>query len=459
MRHKIRTIHFIGIGGVGMAGLAEVLSHSGYTVSGSDLSDGAAVRRLRRLGISVALGHAAEQVENADCVVYSGAVAADNVERRRAMQRGIPVIPRAQMLGELMRFKPGVAISGTHGKTTVSTLVAQILLAAGWSPTCVIGGQVPALGEGGLTGSGDYVVVEADESDASFLHLQPVLSVVTNIDDDHLETFGNDMERMIDTFEAFLGNLPFYGVAVLCVDDAHTRALADRITTLRCVRYGLADDADIRGEWRGYADGKMEFDLIAGGERTAITLNALGEHNVRNALAAAAVALELGVSRTAIQEGLASFRGVGRRLEEHGEITLGGKTVTLVDDYAHHPTEMTETLKALRLKYADNRLLLIFQPHRFSRTRRLLPSLALAMAMADVVILTDIYPAGEPQPEEDWATPLFEAIPKRQDKHFVESIEAVPHRLGEIVEAGDLLVTMGAGSIGQLPARLKEAAQ
>lgn len=456
MRHDIRAIHFIGIGGSGMAGLAEVMAGMGYQVSGSDVREQASVARLRARGIAVHIGHAAAHVEHADCAVYSSAIGADNAERRAALQRGIPVVPRAQMLGELMRFKPGIAVAGTHGKTTVSSMVASVLHSAGGSPTCVIGGRLLSPAAGELLGDGKYVVVEADESDSSFLHLQPEVAVVTNIDNDHLEAFADDMACLSEAFATFLGNLPFYGTAVLCSDNAAVEAIASRIEAQRVVRYGLDSGADIAAEdIRARADG-MDFTLSAYGERHPMRLGVLGMHNVQNALAAAAVALEVGVPVAEIQKGLEAFAGVGRRLEFYGDIAIGGRRALLADDYAHHPSEISATLAALRAAYPNRRLQLVFQPHRYSRTSRLMQALAQALSAADGVILLPIYSAGEAAPSEDLDAMLLAAI--ETDKAFCAQPQA--QMLAPLLEArlgaDDVLLCMGAGDVGALPPALWE---
>ena len=459
MRHKINLVHFVGIGGSGMAGLAEVMQRMGYAVSGSDLSEQPSLNRLRACGVTVYIGHDAAHVQNADCVVYSGAVSANNMERVAAVARGVPVVPRAQMVGELMRFKQGIAVSGTHGKTTVSSMVAAVLHSAAQSPTCIIGGCVRALEGEDLLGDGDFIVVEADESDASFLHMQPIIAVVTNIDDDHLERFNDDEAVLYESFVNFLKNLPFYGVAVLCADNAPTRRIAKTLKTLRCVTYGLENSAEVCAS-NVRIDGEyMMFDLCAFGERrNGVRLRATGEHNVQNALAALAVGLELGLELSGLLRGLESFSGVGRRLETYGEISLNGCQVLLIDDYAHHPTEIAATLSALRSAYPARRLVLVFQAHRYSRTRRLLAALAGSVSAADEVVLTDVYAAGEPPPLEALGEELFAALPEQTKKSYCADLGDMPAHLRERVQSGDLLVTMGAGSIGRLPDVLVQAA-
>ena len=457
MRHSIKAIHFIGIGGAGMAGLAEVMAGLGYAVSGSDAREQPSLRRLRARGVQVQIGHAAANVGRADCAVYSSAISADNIERRTAVARGIPTIPRAQMLGELMRFKPGIAVAGTHGKTTVSSMVAHLLTVANLSPTCVIGGQLRSLGEGELIGSGDYVVVEADESDASFLHLQPVVAVVTNIDDDHLEAFGGEFANLTAAFANFLGNLPFYGSAIVCCDDPAAAQLAQQSETHRVVRYGLGAQADVRAEnIQAHAD-HMTFKLIAPAVQAEMKVGALGRHNVQNALAATAVALELGVAVEEIGKGLASFAGVGRRLEFYGEVTLHGKRVLLVDDYAHHPSEIRATLAALAAAVPQRRMVVVFQPHRYSRTQRLAAELGQSLSAAQCVVLLPVYAAGETAPQENLADEVRAAV-TAECVSCGERAE-VHTALAKVLQEGDLLVTMGAGDVGALPAELCALAQ
>lgn len=457
MRHRIRAIHFIGIGGAGMAGLAEVMARMGYAVSGSDCREQASLARLRARGVVVHIGHDAAHLAQADCAVYSSAIDADNVERRAALARGIPAIPRAQMLGELMRFKPGIAVAGTHGKTSVSSMVAHVLTRAGLSPTCVIGGRLLSLAEGELIGSGEHVVVEADESDASFLHLQPVIAVVTNIDDDHLEAFGGAFSQLTAAFANFLANLPFYGSAIICCDDPAAAQLAQEIETHRVVRYGLAAQADLRAQdLCAHPDG-MSYTLVAGGECTAMRVRALGQHNVQNALAATAVALELGVPLEEIGEGLASFAGVGRRLEFYGEVRINGSSVLLVDDYAHHPSEIAATLAALAAALPQRRIVVVFQPHRYSRTQRLAAQLGQALSAAQCVITLPVYAAGESAPAQDVSAALHAAI----DAQCIpcaqrEEVYAV---LAQTVAEGDVLVCMGAGDVGALPAEIQAQTQ
>jgi UDP-N-acetylmuramate--alanine ligase len=371
MKHKVRRIHFVGIGGSGMSGIAEVLANLGYQVSGSDLADNAATRRLAKLGVKVFLDHKAQNAEGADAVVVSTAVRADNVEVTAARAKRIPIVPRALMLAELMRLKQGIAIAGTHGKTTTTSLVASILAEGGLDPTFVIGGRLTAAGSNARLGAGDFIVVEADESDASFLHLQPVIAVVTNIDADHMDTYQHDFARLRQAFVQFLQNLPFYGAAVLCADDVHVREILPFVSK-PVLTYGTAADATVRAENISHDGGRMRF--RAWRDKTAfdVTLNLPGHHNVLNALAAIAVATELGVAEKAIVKALAEFSGVGRRFQRYADIPLdGGGAFSLVDDYGHHPAEMAATLAAARGAFPGRRLVLAFQPHRYTRTRDL----------------------------------------------------------------------------------------
>ncbi len=459
MQHKIKTIHFIGIGGVGMAGLAEVLNELGYKVSGSDIHEKPINTRLRNRQINVSIGHSASNVNDVDCVVYSGAVPADNIERLRALERGIPVIPRAQMLGELLRFKKGIAITGTHGKTTVSSMVASILVTAKLSPTCIIGGRFGLSNDNSITGSGDYVVVEADESDASFLYLQPIIAVITNIDNDHLEAFEGSMDVLSNVFKQFLTNLPFYGVAILCADDGGSNKIYNDINTMRCVRYGFSDDADIKAENIQLDDELMIFDLVTKNSNQPMAVRALGTHNVQNALAACAVAMELGIDIDTIKQGLENFSGVERRLQSYGNVILDNKTYLLIDDYAHHPTEITATIKALRNKYPTTRLVLVFQPHRYSRTIQLMPALTNSLSAADVLILTPVYAAGEATPDTNILEQLCSEIPSHVEKHLCNNLDDVPNLIKSIGLDNDLIITMGAGSIGTLPEKILEMAK
>ncbi|MBP6095636.1 MAG: UDP-N-acetylmuramate--L-alanine ligase [Methyloversatilis sp.] len=458
MKHKISHIHFIGIGGSGMSGIAEVLLNQGYAVSGSDLADNAVTRRLAGLGARVIQGHKAENIAGADAVVTSTAVSADNPEVVSARERRIPIVPRAQMLAELMRIKQGIAVAGTHGKTTTTSLIASCLAEGKLDPTFVIGGRLNSAGANARLGAGDFLVAEADESDASFLFLSPVVSVVTNIDADHMDTYGHDFGRLKRAFVDFLNRLPFYGVAVLCVDDANVQEIMPQVPK-QIIRYGLDPSAQVRAE-NVRADGtRMLFDAVRVNGTTTripIELNLPGLHNVRNALAAIAVANEVGVSDQDIARALSEFKGVGRRFQRHGEIALpDGGHFTLVDDYGHHPVEMAATLEAARGAYPGRRLVLAFQPHRYTRTRDCFEDFVRVLSSADAVVLTEVYAAGEAPIVAADGRALARAlrVAGRIEPVFVEDINALPQTLLDTVRDGDVVLSMGAGSIGQLPAR------
>ena len=459
MKHKVRRIHFVGIGGSGMSGIAEVLANQGYQVSGSDLAESATTRRLADLGIHVIIGHNEANVAQADAVVVSTAVKEDNPEVIAARERRIPVVPRAQMLAELMRIKQGVAIAGTHGKTTTTSLVASVLAAGGLDPTFVIGGRLNSAGANAQLGSGEFLVAEADESDASFLFLSPVVSVVTNIDADHMETYGHDFEKLKQAFVDFLHRLPFYGVAVLCIDDANVRDILPRVAK-QVVTYGLDPLANIRAENVRADSGRMHFDCVRTNgsvSRFAVTLNLPGVHNVLNALATIAVATELGVSDAAIVRALAEFKGVGRRFQRYGEIAAKqGGEFTLIDDYGHHPAEMRATLAAVRGAFPGRRIVLAFQPHRFTRTRDCFDDFVAVLSGADALVLGDIYSAGEaPIPGADGRA-LAAAIRAtgQGELRFVADIAAMPQTILDVARAGDVVITMGAGSIGAVPGKV-----
>lgn len=463
MKHKVKNIHFVGVGGAGMSGIAEVLANLGYAVSGSDLADNAATRRLSALGVRVLRGHAAENIAGADALVVSTAVAADNPEVLAARAAHIPVVPRAQMLAELMRLKRGIAVAGTHGKTTTTSLVASILGEGGMDPTFVIGGRLNAAGANARLGSGDFLVAEADESDASFLCLSPVIAIVTNIDADHMETYGHDFGRLKQAFVAFLQRLPFYGVAVLCADDANLRELMPQIGK-QVVSYGLDPAANIRAEDIVADGGQMRFTCVRvnGSEsRFPVTLNLPGMHNVLNALAAIAVATELGVSDSAIVKALAEFKGVGRRFQRYGEVALpGGGQCTLIDDYGHHPAEMRATIAAARGAFPGRRLLLAFQPHRYTRTRDCFEDFVGVLSSVDALLLTEVYAAGEAPIVAADGRALARAVrvAGRVEPVFVEDVATLPQAILAAARDGDVVMTMGAGSIGQTPARLLEVA-
>ncbi len=461
MKHKVRRIHFVGIGGSGMSGIAEVLVNLGYQVSGSDLSANAATRRLEQLGVVVQFSHAAGNVEGADAIVVSTAVKGDNPEVIAARAKRIPVVPRALMLAELMRLKQGVAIAGTHGKTTTTSLIASVLAEGGLDPTFVIGGRLTSAASNARLGAGDFIVVEADESDASFLHLQPVVAVVTNIDADHMDTYQHDFARLKQAFIQFLQNLPFYGSAILCIDDANVREILPFVTK-PVVSYGLGEDAMVRATGLEHAGGAMRFSVLR--EKSArldVTLNLPGRHNVLNALAAIAVATELGVADAAIQKALAEFRGVGRRFQRCGEVPLaGGGAFTLVDDYGHHPVEMAATLAAARGAFPGRRLVLAFQPHRFTRTRDLFEDFVRVISTADAVVLAEVYAAGEPPIVAADGRALVRAVrvAGKVEPVFVDDIAQMADAIRRVALDGDVVLSMGAGSIGNVPAQLAAGA-
>jgi UDP-N-acetylmuramate--alanine ligase len=456
MKHKVRRIHFVGIGGSGMSGIAEVLVTLGYQVSGSDLAENAATRRLAKLGAKVAIGHQPENAEGADAVVVSTAVRGDNPEVMAARAKRIPIVPRALMLAELMRLKQGVAIAGTHGKTTTTSLVASILAEGGLDPTFVIGGRLTAAGSNARLGAGDFIVVEADESDASFLHLQPVIAVVTNIDADHMDTYQHDFARLRQAFVQFLQNLPFYGAAVLCADDVHVREILPFVSK-PVLTYGTAADATVRAENIAHDGGRMRFRARRDNTAFDVTLNLPGHHNVLNALAAIAVAMELGVGEKAIVKALGEFRGVGRRFQRYADIPLeGGGAFSLVDDYGHHPAEMAATLAAARGAFPGRRLVLAFQPHRYTRTRDLFEDFVKVLSTPDALVLAEVYAAGEPPIVAADGRSLARAlrVAGKVEPVFVEDIAGMAEAIRRIAADGDVVVTMGAGSIGNVPAQL-----
>ena len=459
MKHKVKHIHFVGIGGAGMSGIAEVLVNLGYAVSGSDLGDNAATRRLKALGARVVQGHSAENIAGADAIVTSTAVKGDNPEVIAARARPIPVVPRAQMLAELMRLKQGIAIAGTHGKTTTTSLVTSILAEGAMDPTFVIGGRLNAAGANARLGKGDFLVAEADESDASFLMLSPVISVVTNIDADHMDTYGHDFARLKQAFVDFLQRLPFYGVAVLCEDDPHVRSIMPLVSK-QVVRYGLAETANIRAENVRAEAGRMIFDAVrVNGSitRLPIVLNLPGMHNVQNALAAIAVASEVQVADDAIVKALAEFCGVGRRFQRYGEVPVaGGGSFTLIDDYGHHPVEMAATLAAARGAFPGRRLLLAFQPHRYTRTRDCFEDFVRVLSTADALLLAEVYAAGEPPVVQADGRALARALrlAGKVEPLFVEDINGMPEAILATARDGDVVITMGAGSIGAVPGKL-----
>ena len=461
MKHKVKHVHFIGIGGAGMSGIAEVMLNLGFEVSGSDISAGAATARLKMLGAKVHIGHDETNVTGANAVVTSTAVRQDNPEVAAARAKRIPVVPRAMMLAELMRLKQGIAIAGTHGKTTTTSLVASVLAEAGMDPTFVIGGRLEAAGSHAKLGTGEFIVVEADESDASFLYLQPVLAVVTNIDADHMETYGHDFGRLRQAFLEFIEHLPFYGMAVLCMDDANVRSLLP-IITKQVATYGLSEGAQIRAVDVEADAGRMRFRVVRknGQSKAAadlnISLNLPGLHNVQNALAAIAVGMEIGAPDSAIVKALAEFRGVGRRFQRYGDVALADGKFTLIDDYGHHPVEMAATISAARGAFPNRRLVLAFQPHRYTRTRDCFEDFVKILSSVDALLLTEVYPAGEAPIVAADGRALARAVrvAGRIEPVFVEQIEDLPAAILAAAKSGDVVIVMGAGSIGTVPGKI-----
>ncbi len=456
---RIRNVHFVGIGGAGMSGIADVMHTLGYIVSGSDVARNAATRRLQDMGVKIAHSHCAENIAEVDVVVTSTAINADNLEVEAARARRIPVVPRAEMLAELMRFSHGIAVAGTHGKTTTTSLVASVLAEGGLDPTYVIGGKLNSSATHARLGKGKYLVAEADESDASFLYLQPMIAIVTNVDADHLPTYGGDFSRLKQAFVEFLHHLPFYGLAVVCVDDDEVRSLLPEITR-PVIRYGIEFDADVCASNIRYQGTKTIFDLMLPDADKAIeiTLNMPGRHNVLNALAAICVAYELGVSTQDMQSALSGFEGISRRMHAYGEIKMAKGVVTLVDDYAHHPTEVAATLSACKNAWPDKRLVVVFQPHRYTRTRDLFEDFSQVLAECDVLILTEIYAAGEEKISAASGRALCAAIRARGKVNpiFIKEVENLGADLPSILQDGDLVLTMGAGSIGRIASQLKK---
>ena len=460
MKHAIQRIHFVGIGGAGMSGIAEVLHNLGYVVSGSDLSDGATLQHLRDAGITTFVGHDAAHIANAQAVVTSTAVQTDNPEVVAARARNIPVVPRAQMLAELMRLRKGIAIAGTHGKTTTTSLVTSVLAEAGWDPTFVIGGKLNSAGANARLGSGEYIVVEADESDASFLNLLPVMAVVTNIDADHMDTYGHDFGRLKSAFVDFLNRMPFYGNAIVCTDSPAVAEIVDRVACT-VTTYGLNEAAQIRAVNVQADNGLMRFTVQ---RRTSeglpdldVVLNLPGEHNVLNALSAIGVAMALGLDDAALLRALAGFKGVGRRFQRYGEASLpnGGK-FTVIDDYGHHPVEMAATIAAARGAFPGRRLVLAFQPHRYTRTRDCFEDFVKVIGGADAVLLAEVYAAGEAPIVASDGRALARAVrvAGKVEPIFVEQITELPQAIADHAKDGDVLLCMGAGSIGTVAGKV-----
>ncbi len=464
MKHKVKNVHFVGIGGAGMSGIAEVLLNLDFAVSGSDLASNATTKRLEKFGAKVHLGHAEGNLGNADVVVVSSAVNEQNPEVKAARAHNIPVVPRALMLAELMRFRQGIAVAGTHGKTTTTSLIASILAEAGMDPTFVIGGKLESASANARLGTGEYIVVEADESDASFLHLSPILAVVTNIDQDHMDTYEHSFEKLKSAFVEFLQQLPFWGMAVVCVDDPNVRAILPQVTK-PVMTYGFSEEARIRASNVRADNGKMHFTVerINGVTTTfEVTLNLPGNHYVLNALAAIAIASELNVPDNAIIKALAEFKGVGRRFERYGEVKAkGGGTFTLIDDYGHHPVEMQAVIAAARAAFPDRRLVMAFQPHRYTRTRDCFEDFVRVLSSADAVLLTEVYSAGEaPIVAADTRT-LIRAIRvlDKVEPIFVETTDILPEAILNVAQANDVVIVMGAGSIGHVAQKTRDLAQ
>lgn len=465
MKHAIHHIHFVGIGGSGMSGIAEVLHNLGYVISGSDLADSATLRRLAGLGIKTFVGHAAENISGANAVVTSTAVQSDNPEVLAAREKKIAVVPRALMLAELMRFKQGIAIAGAHGKTTTTSLVTSVLAEAGLDPTFVIGGRLNSAGANAKLGQGDYIVVEADESDASFLNLLPVMAVVTNIDADHMETYGHDFGRLKQAFVDFLHRMPFYGRAILCLDSPAVREILPKLAR-PVTTYGFAEDAQVRAVNVRAEAGRMRFTVRRQNGQSypdlEVVLSLPGEHNVLNALSAVAVAMELEISDEALLRALEGFKGVGRRFQRYGELPASnGGTFTVIDDYGHHPVEMAATLAAARGAFPGQRLVLAFQPHRYSRTRDCFEDFVKVIGNADSVLLAEVYAAGEAPIVAADGRSLARAlrVAGKVEPVFVENIADMPAAIAANAQAGDVLLCMGAGSIGAVPGKLVEMLQ
>jgi UDP-N-acetylmuramate--alanine ligase len=459
MKHIVKHIHFVGVGGAGMSGIAEVLANLGYQVSGSDLAKSATTERLASLGARISIGHDASNIDGADAVVVSTAVRSDNPEVLAARRLRVPIVPRAVMLAELMRLKQGIAIAGTHGKTTTTSLVASVLAAGGLDPTFVIGGRLTSAGANARLGTGDFIVAEADESDASFLNLLPVIEVVTNIDADHMDTYGHDFARLKQAFIEFTHRLPFYGIAVLCVDDPNVREILPFVSK-PVIRYGFAADAQVRGVNVVPREGKMYFTAMReDAPPLDIVLNMPGLHNVQNALAAIAIATELEVPDADIQRALAEFTGVGRRFQRYGDVAIAaGGHFALIDDYGHHPVEMAATIAAARGAFPDKRLVLAFQPHRYTRTRDCFEDFVNVLSSVDALVLTEVYAAGEAPIVAADGRALARAVrvAGKVEPVFVEMVDDVPEALSTLVRDGDVVITMGAGSIGTVPGRIAQ---
>jgi len=457
---KIQRVHFVGIGGVGMCGIAEVLLNLGYKVSGSDVKENAAIKRLLKQGATVFIGQQASNIKDVEVVVVSTAIAADNIEVIAAKEHRIPVIRRAEMLAEIMRFRHGIAIAGTHGKTTTTSLTASLLIEAGLDPTYVIGGKLNSAATNAKLGSGKYFVAEADESDASFLLLQPMMAVVTNIDADHLETHDGDFERYKHSFIEFLHHLPFYGKAVMCLDDPEIQNIMNDVSR-PVITYGIESDADVKAQNIKCNGMQCHYELLLPEvtEKIQITLNMPGKHNVLNSLAAITIAHLLGVETTVMQKALQAFDGIGRRMQQYGEIETSKGHVLLVDDYGHHPTEIKATMEAAKNAWSDRRIVVVFQPHRYTRTRDLFEDFSKVLSQADALVVTEIYAAGEEHIAGADGRALCAAIRARGRANpvFVEDLNDLNTSILDVIEKGDVLLTLGAGSIGAIAEKLPEA--
>ena len=450
---RIKNIHFVGIGGAGMCGIAEVLLNQKYCISGSDLRESVNTKRLRDLGAKIMIGHHEDNVTYADVVVCSSAIDEENPEIAMARENRVPIVPRAEMLSELMRYRHGIAVAGTHGKTTTTSMIASVMAAAKLDPTFIVGGLVNNFGSNARLGESGYLIAEADESDASFLHLQPMVSVITNIEEDHMATYDGDFNRLKKTFAEFVHNLPFYGVVIACIDDPVVRELIPELTRA-VITYGFSEDADVRiSDWQTEGMRSRFTVNLSGDEKLNFILNMPGRHNVLNATAAIAVGLDEGLNKQAIIEGVEKFTGVGRRFQVCGEYSVrsGGKAV-LVDDYGHHPTELRATIEAARQSYPDKRLVMIFQPHRYSRTRDLYDDFVDVLCKVDMLILLDVYPAGEQPLVGADSKMLSHSIRQRAtvDPVHLKSIEQVPEVLANLLRDNDLVITQGAGNVGSL---------
>ena len=457
---RIRRVHFVGIGGTGMNGIAEVLVNQGFEVSGSDLQESRTTRHLRKLGAKVFIGHDAEYLDDVDVLVASTAIPQDNPEIVAAKEARIPVVPRAEMLAELMRFKRGIAVAGTHGKTTTTSLAASILAEAGMDPTFVIGGVVNAWGSNARLGQGEYLLAEADESDGSFLLLQPTIALITNIDRDHLESYEDSFENLKKAFLEFLQHLPFYGAAILCIDDPEVEALVPQASRA-VVTFGLSDSADIRATDVSQAGRNMSFKvhLPQPSEPVDVTINLPGLHNVRNALGAIAIAWEIGIEVESVVGCLREFKGVGRRFAEVGNLPIGAGQVRVIEDYGHHPSELAATIEAAREGWPEKRIVAVFQPHRFTRTAELFDEFSLVLSTADIVVLTDVYSAGEASIEGINSAALCQSIRVRGKVNpvLIPDVHEIPSALPDILRDGDLVLMLGAGNIGQLAQQLRES--